>query len=237
MKTAKKFAALLLALLMMLTLCACGGKKNELLGTWTGEMDMASTLIETVDAGLGVEMPEYQLQSFGDYLGKLPLRVTLELKEDGTYLQYMDEASVEEAKQRVFDSTMQFYYDIFPVVINAELQKSGLDVDVSTVEKLEEVLGMDFDELIEQTLGMDMESYVHSVLAEDSFDSLLEKEEGKYKVEEGKLFLSSGLDYDVDPESYHPYTLKDGVLTLEVNTTIEDEAEKKIYPITLHLEK
>ena len=237
MKSGKKFVALLLALLLMLTLCACGGKKNELLGTWSGSIDMAPSLIDTIDSSLAVEKSGYDIPSYGDYLDSLPLRMTLELKEDGTYLQQADAASIQEIKDKMFDSTVKYYYDVLPVIIDTEVKKAGMDVDVSTVEKLEEYLGMDFDEIIEQILGTDMESYVQSILAEEDFDELFEKEEGKYKVEDGKLFLSAGLEYNVDPKSYHPYSLKDGVLTLEANTIEVDDTERMLYPISLRLVK
>ena len=49
MKTSKRILALTMALLMIVALSACGGKKNELLGTWSAEVDMAPIMVKEVD--------------------------------------------------------------------------------------------------------------------------------------------------------------------------------------------
>ena len=37
---------------------------------------------------------------------------------------------------------------------------------------------------------------------------------GKYKAENGKLYVSAGLNYDVDPTMYEIYTLEGNVFTI-----------------------
>ena len=54
MKTKKRILALTLVLLMVLALSACG-KKNELLGTWTTEVDMASIMVNEVDDNVDLD--------------------------------------------------------------------------------------------------------------------------------------------------------------------------------------
>ena len=98
----------------------------------------------------------------------------------------------------------------------ASLKSYGVVNDASTDVDVEAALGMSMEDAIQMAVGMDMESYVHSVLDElwvnmaDEF-----KSEGKYKVEDGKLFLSDSLEHNVDPKVYHPFTFENGKLTLE----------------------
>ena len=238
MKTKKRILALTLVLLMVLALSACG-KKNELLGTWTTEVDMASIMVNEVDDNVDLDDQGIEIASYGDYLGTLPLRITMELHEDGTYVQRVEESSVEDMKTKVFNATVGYYRDIFRQAIAASLKENGIDADVSTDAGLEEVLGMSIDDAISMALGSDMESFVHSVL-DGMWDELANEltEEGKYKAEDGKLFLSAGKEYNVDPKVYHPYTLKDGVLTLEkLVGGDEDDATNFLYPLTLRLVK
>ena len=239
MKTGKRILALALALLMILALSACGGKKNELLGTWTAEADMAPIMVREVDDNVDLGDQGIDIKSYGDYLGTLPLRITLELHKDGTYAQRVEESSVEDMKAKVTSATIAYYHDIFRLAIVAGLREAGIDADLSSDEAIEGILGMSMDEALESTLGSDMESYVQSVMGstwDDLADNL--KEEGKYKVEDGKLFLSAGLEYDVDPNVYHPYTLQDGVLTVEKIVGGDDDGSTDfLYPLSFRAVK
>ena len=145
MKTKKRILALTLVLLMVLALSACG-KKNELLGTWTTEVDMASIMVNEVDDNVDLDDQGIEIASYGDYLGTLPLRITMELHEDGTYVQRVEESSVEDMKTKVFSATVDYYRDIFRQAIASSLKENGIDADVSTDAGLEEVLGMSIDD-------------------------------------------------------------------------------------------
>lgn len=239
MKTSKRILALTMALLMIVALSACGGKKNELLGTWSAEVDMAPIMVKEVDDSVDLGDQGIETSSYGDYLGTLPLRITLELHEDGTYVQRVEESSVEDMKAKITSATIEYYHDIFRMAIVAGLKEAGIDADLSSDEAIEGVLGMSMDEAMESFLGSDIESYVQSVMG-DTWDVLADnlQEEGKYKVESGKLFLSAGLDYNVDPNVYHPYTLQDGVLILEsIVGGDENSTEKALYPLSFHAVK
>ena len=239
MKTGKRILALAMAILMILALNACGGKKNELLGTWTAEVDMAPIMVKEVDDNVDLGDQGIEISSYGEYLGTLPLRITLELNKDGTYTQRVEESSVEDMKTKVTSATIAYYHDIFRLAIVAGLKEAGVDADLSSDEAIESVLGMSMDEALESTLGSDMESYVESVMGstwDDLADNL--QEEGKYKVADGKLFLSAGLDYNVDPNVYHPYTLQDGVLTLEnIVGGDQDDTVNALYPLSFRAVK
>ena len=73
----KKIIALTLALVLVLSLCACGAKE-DLSGTWKTTLDMSASYNAELEA-TDPTMAEYlKLDSFD-----VPL--TMELKADGTY--------------------------------------------------------------------------------------------------------------------------------------------------------
>ena len=78
MKT-KRIIALLLLLVMLFALAACGGRKPSVVGLWEAEVDMRDQMVEQLDASVGGS------KSFGDYLDSFVWVLTLELKENGTY--------------------------------------------------------------------------------------------------------------------------------------------------------
>ena len=75
----KRFIALVLALLMLLALAACGASKPSVVGTWKAEVDMYDQMVDEMDASVG------GTKSFGDYLDSFKWDLTLVLGSDGKY--------------------------------------------------------------------------------------------------------------------------------------------------------
>ena len=237
MRNRTRIFALVLVLLMLPALSACGEKAPDLTGSWTAEVELAPMLTEEIDSTLGQSPMGVTIDSFGNYLDSLPCRIRMELKADGTYFQAVDESSLDAMRDSLFDSTVRFYRDLFRRVLITSLQSYGVVGDSISDAELEELMGMSLDEAIELSIGSDMETYVQSILDDmwaDLADSI--QAEGKYKVEAGKLFLSDSLAHEVDPNIYHPFTLAGGVLTLEKPVGGIDEADD-FYPLTFRAEK
>ena len=238
MRTTKRALSLVLILLLLTALCGCGGgsKTPDLKGVWKGEFDLGPMMIEEIDSSIAeMDIGTDQLPSFGDYMDSLPCQIRMELKSDGTYLQTVEEASLASMREKMFASTVDYYYEFFRVVLATQLAELGIEGDMSTREGLEAVLGMSMDDAIQMAMGSDMETYVHSImdgLWEDMADEL--KQEGQYKVEAGKLFLSDSPDHKVDSKIYHPFTYENGVLTLEKAVGTDAEGEYAgLYPLVL----
>ena len=238
MGTGKRALSLILILLMLTALCGCGGggsKVPDLTGVWLGEVDLGSSMAEEIDSSMKDVLEGAEIPSFGDYLDSLPIQLRMELKKDGTYLQTIDEASITAMKEALFAAMVDYYYDFIPIMLAEQLKAYGITIDLSNPDALESTLGMSLDEVIEMSLGSDMETFVRSTMdeywedAEKQFLSF--QQEGKYNVEEGKLYLSDS------PDVYTPFTLENDVLTLEktVGASAEDTFSD-LYPLVMRRE-
>ena len=151
----KKITALLLALVMALSLAACGSKDDskQLVGTWQCALDLTEKMDEEMAANLGTE-----------YTSEVPvsLYLTTVFNEDGTFSMSPD-----------LDATTES--------LNAYIQalKPAL---VELLYKEAEDRGMTRDEFDSALALFDVSTLLSDV--ESELDS------GKYKLEDGRLYLA-----------------------------------------------
>ena len=95
-------------------------------------------------------------------------------------------------------------------------------------------MGMTLEEAVQESMDMSMEEVVDMVISEMTLENLTGGEavsEGKYKTSRGKLYMSAGLEYNVDPNCYELYKIEDGVMTISEG---EGEVEEYFsYPYTM----
>lgn len=127
MKTLKKTLACLMALCLILALAACGSKAAEMVGTWTGTLDMADYLIS--------ETPEMD-----GYLKKAPVDITLVLGEDGNYTLDMDASTM----------IPDFREALTAFLLDQVAAQTGTSM---TVEEVEKLTGKTMDELLDEILA------------------------------------------------------------------------------------
>ena len=187
----KKITAFLLALVMALSLAACGSKDDskQLVGTWQCALDLTEKMDEEMAANLGTE-----------YTSEVPvsLYLTTVFNEDGTfsmspdldatteslnaYIQALKPALVELLYKEAEDRGMT--RDEF----DSALADSGLTVE----SQVDSVLAL-FDV---STLLSDVEFTSWGVETAKKFDkasveaALHELDSGKYKLEDGRLYLA-----------------------------------------------
>ncbi len=205
----KKIIALTLCLILAVSLCACGGAKEDLTGKWTTSINMAKVFNDEM-AAADPAMAEYMaLDSF-----EVPL--VMELKEDGTYSMSVDPAAMEVSLGKLVDAMSAgleaYFADIFA--------QQGLEMDVR--EALT-AMGMDLDALVEELSAQ--------LTSEETFDAFTT--EGKYKAEKGRLYLTESMDDVINPAIYNTYTLEGNTLTLEVGTETLEEGMEIMFPMVL----
>ena len=182
---------------------------TKILGTWEAESDLIDTLVESVDSSLG----DYDF-TFADYLDSFPVPVSLELREDGTYSVSSNRAKLEDTFVVLKEATMNFYSDLFLMILSEQMRASGLGT-FSTWEEIEDYFGMDKDALFVQFSSMSLSDLVDSVLGDDMIDMLMDEItfNGQFKAEDGKLFLSRSESAEPDSNPYD-YVLDGNTLTL-----------------------
>ena len=199
---------LVLTMLFMFTGC---NEQKKFVGKWESEIDMTDVINEGM--GLDDEMAEYvAIEDF-------EIVMQLIFNSDGTYKRTVDENSLEDtledAKEDLKDGMMDYF--------KAYLKESGLNM---TVDELLEASEVDLDELVEEALG--------KKVMDEMVDSMTD--EGNFEVKDGKLFMSDGLDYEIDEEVYETYELNGDELKLIESVGGDDEEDLKdladeLYPM------
>lgn len=210
----KKIVSLALVLVMVVAMfagCAASATDQEkLVGTWKGELDMTEAIMEQASEALeGLELDSFKVT------------VVFTFKQDGTYTMNLDKASVEAAFENMVGSLEGFMTEM----MEGMAQEAGM-----SLEDLLAMSGMTMDDMMAMVTESLEEQDLVGELIEDS------KSEGKYKADGGKLFLSDGLDYEIDENVYDTYNLDGDVLTL--TNTFGGDAEdedliRSLYPIVL----
>ena len=166
----KKITALLLALVMALSLAACGSKDDskQLVGAWQCALDLTEKMDEEMAANLGTE-----------YTSEVPvsLYLTTVFNEDGTF-------SMSPELDATTESLNAYIQALKPALVEL-LYKEAEDRGMTRDE---------FDSALADS-GLTVESQVDSVLALFDVSTLLsdvesELDSGKYKLEDGRLYLA-----------------------------------------------
>ena len=166
----KKITALLLALVMALSLAACGSKDDskQLVGTWQCALDLTEKMDEEMAANLGTE-----------YTSEVPvsLYLTTVFNEDGTFSMSPDLDATTES----LNAYIQALKPALVELLYKEAEDRGMTRD-------------EFDSALADS-GLTVESQVDSVLALFDVSTLLsdvesELNSGKYKLEDGRLYLA-----------------------------------------------
>lgn len=199
-----------LVLLMIFSFAGCG-EKDKFVGTWRTEMNMAEALNE--EFGKDPEMGEYMK------ITDFTIVMNYTFNSDGTYKITTDRDSVAKAAENIkndFTKGIRAYFE-----------------DQIAKDKL----GISVDELLAYN-NTTLEKLVEEGMGEMDFDKMANDidNEGNYKVKDGKLFLSDGLEHSVDENVYEVYEFvgEDIKIVESVGGDSEnEEALAKLYPYML----
>ena len=191
-----RWMALPLALGLTLTLAACGGNdpKEDLVGAWSGQVDVMDQVVE----GMRVTAPEIadelELENF-----YIPLEI--EFRDDNTYIMTVDQEKLDES----MDALIQKSVDTIMVYMEQMLKEQG-------------ITDMTVDEVLAQS-GMDRESFTQ--LMRDSLSQLSSsvvqqiQTEGQYRLEGNQMYTSDDKDTEPGSDGATPYTLDGDKLNMD----------------------
>ena len=152
----KKIIALSLCLILALSLCACGGAKEDLTGKWTTTINMAQTFNNEMVAA-DPTMAEYLK------LDTVTIPLVLELKEDGTYVMAVDSVAMEASMTKLAEDLAAGLESYFAAI----LAEQGLEMDVNEALL---AMGLDLDALVaELTAELTSEDTFTAYAAEGGF--------------------------------------------------------------------
>ena len=205
----KKFITFLMVAMMLVSVTACGGSKETLVGKWETTVAMKEFLYEELEAGMGTEVLDYF------EFDKLNVKFTFEFKKDNTYVFEVSDKDAE-----------KFVDDLMDIMMD------GLEIMV------EDEYGMSLDDLLTFS-GMTKDDFVNQMIegmgGEDALLETIEeaKMEGNYKAEDGKLYLSDGVDKEIDENMYEVYELKGSKLTFKetVGSEADEDMLKALFPL------
>lgn len=182
--------------------------ERALVGEWKATVDMTDYLQEEMS----------QLPEFGSYMeiSEFTFVVYYNFNEDFTYTTSVDEDSVNTAIESVKDDLKNAIY----AYAEDSIRQNGLNI---SPEALFALSGTSIDEIVEEAFSTES---IESI-ADEFFN------EGNFEAGDGKLYMSDGYDYAVDPNSYETYELSDNQLVLTSGVDPEfDEEDLAAYPIT-----
>jgi hypothetical protein len=217
MKAFKSIFLVALATIICVLSAGCGTDADKIVGKWNTSIDMSSLLVDALSSST-TDMSEYMdIKDFN-------IDFTLEFKEDGSYKIQYDTDSIKTSLENVKDDVskgMKKY-------LQATLSDNGDDISV--------------DEAMEQ-MGMDFDTYFNMVFNTDTISSTLadnlDDEKGKYQIEDGKLYMSSG--DKINKKKYKTYVFKsDDKLKLIKAVGEKDESAtlaQEAFPLTLTREE
>lgn len=191
-----RWMALPLALGLTLTLAACGGNdpKEDLVGAWSGQVDVMDQVVE----GMRVTAPEIadelELENF-----YIPLE--MEFRDDNTYIMTVDQEKLDES----MDALIQKSVDATMVYMEQMLKEQGI-TDM-TVDEVLAQSGMDresFTDLMEQSIGNLSSSVVQQI-----------QTEGQYRLEGNQMYTSDDKDTEPGSDGATPYTLDGDKLNMD----------------------
>ncbi|MBQ7015703.1 MAG: hypothetical protein IJN10_01900 [Firmicutes bacterium] len=199
----KRVLSVLVASVLMLTmLTACGNKTDKaMLGKWVCEIDFSDYFNEGMASE--PEVAEYLA------LDEFVLSVELYLNEDGTYKMTADNAD-SMAAYELAKAELAQGMEAYLTAAAAEYEMTLEDILAASETTVEE--------MVEESFGIEMYSEII-----DEMES-----EGKFKAADGKLFMSDGLNYEIDKNYYETYTLNGNVLTITGDSTGTNEG---MYPM------
>ena len=208
----KKMTALVLSLLLLLSLTACGEK--TIVGTWKGQVNLTGVMQDLWNKSTE-KFPEIRQEM---EIGEVPVYITMIFHEDNTCTIDVDDASLEQ----FFTQTREQ----MKAVVGAHIDQF-MDGETSIGGAFEGLLqGLpegDFSSLLELPLVSAREML--DLVIDSLSGPLMQKavlagieRQGNYLEKDGQLYISNSLSTPAEKDRPSPYTLEGDTLTIQAWT-------------------
>lgn len=209
----KRVISLLIAVILMLTLCACGGKEAEtevpevaeqdISGIYETRIGLRDLIILHMDGEPGSYKADEGEPRIADYLPEEEgFALVTEFREDGTYSRYIDEESYNAALELHLKGFAEYSEAMLLFAYKDKAADYG-EV-MSSKEELEAFFGESWEEIVISSFGAPSVEHarmtLEPVIGRQVFE--LMESEGNYKAESGKLWLWDGSSQEADPLVY-----------------------------------
>lgn len=186
--------ALGLTLTLALTACSSSDPKEDLVGAWSGQVDVMDQVVEGIRVTAPEIADELELENF-----YIPLEI--EFRDDNTYIMTVDQEKLDES----MDALIQKSVDTIMVYMEQMLKEQGI-TDM-TVDEVLAQSGMDresFTDLMEQSMGNLSSSVAQQI-----------QTEGQYRLEGNQMYTSDDKDTEPGSDGATPYTLDGDKLNMD----------------------
>lgn len=212
----RKVFSLLLVFTIILVMPGCGkSDKAALQGTWEGEFELADALnADMADEADPENADFFQVSSF-----KIKLRLVF--NSDDTYSMILDESvmpQLMEGFKQDLSTGVEHY-------LEALIAEEGLDM---SLEEFVEISGFTMDKLLDQ---VSPQGTLESLVMEMTRGI---ERSGKYRANNGKLYMTNGMSQELDDSSFDNYILDGNTLTLVAAAQDMDEVTDALYPMVFH---
>lgn len=224
----KKMISLLLVLVLALSMTACSSGP-DILGTYEATFDMTDLIVSEFDSGAGVTGTDLSL---GNYLDEFTVKVIFEFNEDGSYTQRLDASIMDESLAAMRDAVIPMMDDFMLKSFSDQLAPYGYNI--STREDVEAAVGMAWDDIFPQVLGISLEEFIQTLIDQLKEEVFAETiiQEGMYKAEKGKLYLSYTAGEEPMESAYETYEIDGDTVNITGGVNVE-ENEYVTYPYIL----
>lgn len=184
--------------------------KHDLSGSWKQEQDITGQVVEGINAGIKEGVPPFRMEP-----GSMPVAITYRFRLDGTYERQLDGDLYYASMQKLMKALGAWLDDYLLQQLGQAFAAEGIEGDFSTWAGVEAAAGMTKDEIYETALGMSLDDFLDALVESLPWDQMSELAytEGRYDLEQGRLYVNGDTSKEIVKSDYLDFTLEGDTLT------------------------
>lgn len=205
MKKFTKVVAMLMAMVLLLSLCGCGDESKKVIGKWSYEIDLQDAIMEEMGS-----------EEFADFKSTLPVTIFFDFQEGGKMELTVDE----DAFISAYESWLNDFCDFAADYLYSEAEAGGM-----TKEDVDSMFGGSAKDYFKEMMNEEVNP---ADLVADM------KNSGVWKAKGGKLYISEGSEVEANRYDNYKIEGDVMTITLPEGATQEELIPGMEYPLTLN---